>query len=142
LVDEDFPRRVARALAHDPRAWQVVITVDERQITRAAAMGGVLISHTRTDRARFRQYVAAQRARRPAGESAAAASVLLLPVDASETRLLLRTTLVLEWYLTRPLPKAPKLLWDDAQQALIGGWQPAGYAADQVRIALGRSPAP
>ena len=107
-------------------------------------MSGILVSRNRTQRARFREYVEAHRAARPNDEAAAAASVLLLPRHASthatDALLLLRTTLLLEWYLTLPLPKPPTLLWNDAQQALIGGWQPAGYSASDVRVALGQLP--
>jgi hypothetical protein len=120
---------------------------DELQVARAIDLGGVLVSRNRTERRRFRRYVEAQRATRgPDDAAAAAASVLLLPRHASthatDAVLLLRTTILLEWYLTRPLPKPPTLTWNDAQQALVGGWRPAGYAADQVRIALGQLPAP
>ena len=66
--------------------------------------------------------------------------MLLLPHDSSEERLRTRTTLLLDWYLTLPLPKPPTLVWNDAQQALIGGWQPAGYSANDVRVALGQLP--
>jgi len=32
------------------------------------------------------------------------------------------------------------LVRNDAQQALIGGWQPAGYSANDARVALGQLP--
>ena len=106
-------------------------------------MSGILVSRNRTQRARFREYVEAHRAAKP-NEAAATASVLLLPRHASthatDTLLLLRTTLLLEWYLPLPLPKPPTLLWNDAQQALIGGWQPTGYSADEIRLVLGQQP--
>lgn len=155
LFDEDFPVPVARALARDPRALHVVITADEvawrgasdeRQVARAVDLGAVLITPNRTERRRFRRYIEVERARRrPGGRvDPAATSVLLLPRhDTSrdaETRLLLRTTLLLEWYLTLPLPKAPTLVWNDAQQALIRGWQPVGYSADQIRMVLSQLP--
>jgi len=150
LFDEDFPRLVARALAHDPRAQNVVITIDvvgwrgasdELQVARAANMGGVLISHNRTDRARFQKYVQAQRGgTRPPPADPAVSSVLLLPHDLSEERLLMRTAMLLDWYLTLPVPKPLTLLWNDAQQALIGGWRPDGYSAADVRIVLGQLP--
>ena len=89
-------------------------------------MGGVLISRNRTERLRFRRYVEAQRDT-PAPNQAA-----------SDALLLLRTTLLLEWYLALPLPKPPTLVWNDAQQALIGGWRPAGYSADDLRRAVGQ----
>jgi len=154
LIDEDFPRLVGRALAHDPRAANVVITVDvvgwrgasdELQVARAVDMGGVLITRNRTERARFQRYIETQRTTRgPNDENAAAASVLLLPRHASthatDARLLLRTTLLLEWYMTLPLPKPTTLLWNHAQQALIRAWRPDGYSAADIRIALGQLP--
>jgi hypothetical protein len=149
LIDEDFPRDVGYALARDPRAQRVVLTVDAAwrgepdvdQVARAVRMGGVLISHNRTERARFRRYLEAERGRtQPLPVNPATTSVLLLPHDPSEERLRTRTTLLLDWYLTLPLPKPPTLVWNDAQQALIGGWQPAGYSANDVRVALGQLP--
>ena len=151
LIDEDFPRNVADILAHDVRALRVLITVDEtwrgdpdvNQVARAAQMGGVLISHNRKDRARFRRYVQAQRGRnRPLPVDPVATSVLLLPHDASEGRLLIRTAMLLDWYLTLPRPKPPTLLWHDAEQSLMSGWQPAVYSANDVRVALGQLPPP
>ena len=106
LIDEDFPRSVANAIAHDPRAAHVVITVDEpwrgdpdvHQVARVVQMGGVLISHNRTERARFRRYLEAERGRtQPLPANPAATSVLLLPHDPSEERLQMRTTLLLDW---------------------------------------------
>ena len=129
MIDEDFPRDVGYALARDPRAQRVVLTVDAAwrgepdvdQVARAVRMGGVLISHNRTERARFRRYLEAERGRtQPLPVNPAATSVLLLPHDSSEERLRTRTTLLLDWYLTLPLPKPPTLVWNDAQQALIG----------------------
>jgi hypothetical protein len=152
LIDEDFPRDVAYALARDPRALRVIVTVDEagwpgapdvHQVARVVQMGGVLISHNRTDRARFRRYIEAQR-RSPRSLPAdpAASCVLLLPHDPSEGRLLMRTAMLLDWYVSLPLPKPATLGWNDAQQAMIGGWQAAGYSANDVRVALGQVPPP
>jgi len=131
---------------------RVIITVDvaswrgasdELQVARAIDIGGVLISRNRTERLRFRRYVEAQRDTPAPNQAAAAAcSVLLLSrhasTHASDALLLLRTTLLLEWYLALPLPKPPTLVWNDAQQALIGGWRPAGYSADDLRRAVGQ----
>jgi hypothetical protein len=105
-------------------------------------MGGVLISHNRKDRARFERHVQAQRGRnRPLPADPAATSVLL-PHDASEGHLLIRTAMLLDWCLTLPRPKPPTLLWHDAEQSLMGGWQPAGYSANDVRVAFGQLPPP
>ena len=117
---------------------------DELQVRRAVALGGVLISHNHRQRRQFRTFVEAERAGRGPQRltDPAASSVLLLPRDTSNGRLLLRTTLLLDWYLTLPLPKPPTLLWHDAQEALRSGWQPAGYSANDVRVALGHLPPP
>ena len=146
---------MAHALRNDPRALHVIITTDEPswrgapdqlQVARAIDMGGVLITRNRTQRAQFRRDVEAERAkRRPDGlMDPATTSVLLLPRHAStstaDARLLLHTTLLIEWYLTLPVPKPPTLVWNDAQQALIGGWRPDGYSAEDVRVALGQAP--
>ena len=107
VIDEDFPRDVAYALARHPRAVRVVVTVDEAswrgapdqaQVLRAFALNGILISHNRRQRAQFRSYVERERAYRPADvvNDPTATSVLLLPPDTSEERLLLRTTLLIE----------------------------------------------
>lgn len=115
---------------------------DELQVSRAVELGGVLISHNHRQRRQFGTFVEAERAgrgpQRRAG--AAASSVLLLPRDTSNARLLLRTTLLLDWYLTQPLLKPPTLLWNAVQRALIGGWRPPGYTAADVRVALGEAP--
>jgi len=149
LIDEDFPRDVAYALARDPRALNVRITVDEAgwagapdvsQVARVVQLGGVLISHNRTERAHFRRYVEAQRAHRPyLATDPATCSVLLLRHDPSEGRLLMRTAMLLDWFVTLPLPKPLTLVWNDAQQALIGGWRPDGYSAEDLRVALGQA---
>ena len=144
---------MARALAADPHAVDVRITTeiaawrgapDELQVRRAVALGGVLISHNHRQRRQFRTFVEAERAGRSAHPLAdpAASSVLLLPRDTSNTRLLLRTTMLLDWYLTLLLPKPPTLLWHDAQEALRGGWRPADYSDTDVRVALGHLPPP
>jgi hypothetical protein len=88
------------------------------QVARAVQMGGVLVSHNRTERARFRRYLEAERDRtQPLPANPAATSMLLPPHDLSEERRRTRTTLLLGWYLTLPLPKPPTLVWNDAQQA-------------------------
>jgi len=55
---------------------------------------------------------------------------------------LIRTAMLLDWYLTLPRPKPPTLLWHDAEQSLMGGWQPPGYSANDVRVAFGQLPPP
>ena len=93
------------------------------QVARAVQMmGSVLVSHNRTERARFRRYLEAERGRtQPPPANPATTSVLLLPYDPSAERLQTRTALLLDWYLTLPLPKPPTLVRNDAQQALLGG---------------------
>jgi len=117
---------------------------DELQVRRAVALGGVLISHNHRQRRQFSGFVEAERAGRDPHRLAdpAASSVLFLPRDTSNVRLLLRTTMLLAWYLILPLPKPPTLLWHDAREALHGGWQPASYSDTAVRVVLGHLPPP
>ena len=140
LVDEDFPVPVARALRErGPFAVEIAAegelhgAADEALVDYAAARGAILISHNQRDRARFRACVQVWRAR---GNDTFC--VLFLPRDADDRRLLLRTLLLLDWYIARPLPKPETLIWNDAAQALIHAYRPAGYSADDIRYVLGQ----
>jgi hypothetical protein len=95
----------------------------------------VLVSHNRRDRARFRSLVGARR--RSGNDSLC---VLLLPRDAYDVRLRLRTMLLLDRYAALPLPKPETLIWNDAAQALIHGPPPPGYSVSEIRLALGHRP--
>jgi hypothetical protein len=95
----------------------------------------VLVSHNRRDRARFRSLVGARR--RSGNDSLC---VLLLPRDADDVRLLLRTMLLLDRYTALPPPKPETLIWNDAAQALIHGSPPPGYGVDEIRLVLGYRP--
>lgn len=140
LVDEDFPLAVARTL-RERSASAVEITVeddrrsgeDDEQVARAAQLGGVLLSHNQRERGRFDSYVRAWRGR---GDQKVA--VLFLPHDPDPDRLYLRTAMLLDWYVELPLPKRATLVWNDAAQALIRGFRPAGYEAAELRRALGQ----
>jgi hypothetical protein len=150
LIDEDFPRDVAQALAGDARATSVVIAVDEgwqgdsdaKQVNRAFDIGGVLISHNHREHQQFGAFVERERASRGSDWlfNPAKTSVLFLWHDASKGRLLMRTAMLLDWYLMLALPKPPTLRWHEAQEALRGGWRPAGYSGNDVRVALGQLP--
>jgi len=104
-------------------------------VDHAAGLGGVVVSHNQRDRARFQAHVQAWRQR---GNDTLC--VLFLPRDPSDDRLLLRTLLLLAWYGERPQPKPETLIWNDAAQALIHGYQPPGFEIADVRHALGQAP--
>jgi hypothetical protein len=142
LTDEDFPVPVARALRQRGR-WPVEIVAegplrgaaDRTILDHAAELGGVLVSHNRRDRARFRAHVRVWRRR-----GNYTLSVLLLPRDLDDDRLLLRTELILDWYAACGRPKPETLIWNDVAQALIHGHRAPGYDAGEIRRALGQPP--
>jgi hypothetical protein len=107
---------------------------DPAVVDRAAARGGVLVSHNQRDRLRFRAHVRTWRLR---GNDTLC--VLLLPRDADDDRLMLRTLLLLDWYAAHPLPKPQTAIWNDVAQALIRGDRLPGYSAADVRYALGNA---
>jgi hypothetical protein len=106
---------------------------DQAVVARAAATGSVLLSHNQRERGKFSAYVREWRRR-----GNRVLSVLFLPRDADDERLLLRTLLVLTWYRERPLPKPETLIWNDAAQALIHGYRPPDFTPGEIQYTLGR----
>lgn len=142
LIDEDFPREVGRRLRGRADAEGVTFTADsewagssdDEQVERAAALRGVLLSHNRHERLRFHTCVQKYR-----GRGDGRVCVLLLPRDASDDRLYLRAALLLDWYMLLEEPKPATLIWNDAQQALLRGWHPDGYADADLMMVVGQS---
>lgn len=150
-IDGEFPLVVATALR--TRRLPVVELVvelplrgsrDQAVVDYAATLGSatsdttsgnVLVSHNQRERSLFRRYVQAWRRR---GNQTL--SVLFLPRDADDERLLLRTLLLLTWYIACPHPKPETLIWNDVAQASIRGYRPPSFDLDEIRYALGQEP--
>jgi hypothetical protein len=139
IVDEDFPTPVARLLRERLAAPVELVAGgalsgahDEALVAHAASRGGVIISHNRRDRARFREYVRAWRER---GNDTV--SVLLLPRDVDDERLLLRTLLLVAWYAASSPPKPETFIWNDVAQPLLHGHGIPGFSNAEIRRALG-----
>ena len=138
IVDEDFPSPVALQLRQQLEVSVELVASgtlsgadDATLVAHAASRGGVIISHNRRDRARFRGYVREWRAR---GNDTV--SVLLLPRDQDDERLLLRTRLLVTWYGALPRPKPETLIWNDVAQPLLHGREVPGFTEAEIRRAL------
>ena len=137
IVDEDFSLPVARALRD--RGFSVIAAVelpprglaDLDQLRRAAQLGRVFVSHNRRDFIRLAHEF------RERGE--AHAGIVLLPRDLSDTRLLLRTTMLLDWRANLAEPRPDTIIWNDLQQRLIGGLRLDGYTEADVRLVVGQT---
>lgn len=134
-TDEDYPVPVARALREWGQSLVEIVAegplrgADDRVLVdRAAGLGSVLVSHNQRDRAKFRAYARAWRQR---GNDTLC--VLFLPRDLDDDRLLLRTRLLLDWYMACPHPKPETLIWNDVAQALIHDYRPAGYSTAEIQ---------
>ena len=138
VIDEDFPAPVALRLRE--RLGTAVEHVagsalsgahDATLVAYTASCGGMLVSHNRRDRSRFRAYVRAWR-----DEGNDTVSVLLLPRDLDDERLLLRTLLLVAWYGASPRPKPETLIWNDVAQPLLHGQWLSGFTDTEIRRAL------